>query len=131
MTNNNLEMLTAREQLMEDIDCIITDYFAEYDVNYDAELVRILCDAVCRNFPSNWCILIMPSKEQLIDALYQEYVFLCHDDFNPDEDPTPEEYLEMLKEMTYDELIEETSTDDIFSMDEFMSAWGWKLLNTM
>ena len=53
MTNNNLEMLTAREQLMEDIDCIITDYFAEYDVNYDAELVRILCDAVCRNFPSN------------------------------------------------------------------------------
>ena len=53
MTNNNLEMLTAREQLMEDIDCIITDYFAEYDVNYDAELVRILCDAVVRNFPSN------------------------------------------------------------------------------
>jgi len=26
--------------------------------------------------------------------------------------------------MTYDELVEETSTDDIFSMDEFMSAWG-------
>ena len=52
--NNQLEMLTAREQLMEDIDCIITDYFAEYDVNYDGELVRILCDAVCRNFPTNW-----------------------------------------------------------------------------
>ena len=64
------------------------------------------------------------SKEQLIDALYNEYVFLCHDDFDPDEDATPEEYLEMLKEMTYDELVEETSTDDIFSMDEFMSAWG-------
>ena len=46
-------MLMSREQLMEDIDCIITDYFAEYDVNYDAELVRILCDAVVRNFPSN------------------------------------------------------------------------------
>ena len=64
------------------------------------------------------------SKEQLIDALYNEYVFLCHDDFDPDEDATPEEYLEMLKEMTYDELVEETSTDDNFSMDEFMSAWG-------
>jgi len=51
--NTNLEMLTAREQLMEDIDCIITDYFAEYDVNYDGELVKILCDAVCRNFPTN------------------------------------------------------------------------------
>jgi len=64
------------------------------------------------------------NKEQLIEALYCEYVFLCHDDFDPDEDATPEEYLEMLKEMSYDELIEETSTDDIFSMDEFMSAWG-------
>ena len=67
-----------------------------------------------------------PSKEQLIDALYNEYVFLCHDDFDPDEDATPEEYLEMLKEMSYDELVEETGTDEIFSMDEFMSAWGWK-----
>ena len=64
------------------------------------------------------------TKEQLIDALYNEYVFLCHDDFDPDEDATPEEYLEMLKEMSYDELIEETSTDDIFSIDEFMSAWS-------
>ena len=63
------------------------------------------------------------SKEQLIDALYNEYVFLCHDDSDPDEDPTPEEYLEMLKEMSYDELVEETSTDEIFSMDEFMRAW--------
>ena len=50
---DHLEMLTAREQLMEDIDCIITDYFTEYDVNYDGELVKILCDAVCRNFPTN------------------------------------------------------------------------------
>ena len=63
------------------------------------------------------------SKEQLIDALYNEYLFLCHDDFDPDEDPTPEEYLEMLKEMSYDELIEETQTDDIFTIDEFMRAW--------
>ena len=48
---DQLEMLTAREQLMEDIDCIITEYFAEYDVNYDEELVKVLCDAVCKNFP--------------------------------------------------------------------------------
>ena len=64
------------------------------------------------------------SKEQLIDALYNEYLFLCHDDFDPDEDATPEEYLEMLKEMSYDELIEETQTDDIFTIDEFMRAWA-------
>ena len=64
------------------------------------------------------------TKEQLIEALYQEYLFLCHDDFDPDEDPTPEEYLEMLKEMEYDELIEETSTDEEFSLDDFMETWG-------
>jgi len=49
---SNLEMLTAREQLMEDIDCIITEYFQGID---DAELnqvTEILCDAVCRNFPT-------------------------------------------------------------------------------
>jgi hypothetical protein len=28
--------------------------------------------------------------------------------------------------MSYDELIEETGTDDIFHIDEFMQAWGWK-----
>ena len=78
----------------------------------------------CGNCGETKEVICMPSKEQLIDALYNEYVFLCHDDFDPDEDATPEEYLEMLKEMSYDELIEETSTDDIFSMDEFMSAWG-------
>ena len=60
------------------------------------------------------------TKDQLIEALYTEYVFLCHDDFDPDNDATPEEYLEMLKEMSYDELVEETSDD----IDEFMEAWG-------
>jgi len=63
------------------------------------------------------------SKEQLIDALYNEYVFLCHDDFDPDTDPTPEEYLDSIKDLSYDELVEETQTDDIFTLDEFMRAW--------
>jgi len=65
-----------------------------------------------------------PEELELIEALYNEYLFLCHDDFDPDEDTTPEEYLEMLKEMTYDELVEETQTDDIFTIDEFMNAWS-------
>jgi hypothetical protein len=49
-TMNQLEMLTAREQLMEDIDSIIDviDYADDKDT-----LVRVLCDAVCRNFPTN------------------------------------------------------------------------------
>jgi len=57
MTDPKLEMLSAREQLMEDIDCIIESFF--YDTwgdEYDEEktqLVTTLCDAVCANFPSN------------------------------------------------------------------------------
>jgi len=65
-----------------------------------------------------------PEELELIEALYNEYVWLCHDDFNPDEDPTPEEYLAMLKEMTYDELVEETMTDNTFTMDEYLRAWA-------
>lgn len=65
-----------------------------------------------------------PSREQLIDALYNEYVFLCHDDFEPGVDIDPEDYLVMLKDMKHEELIEETGTDDIFTLDEFMEAYG-------
>ena len=46
----NLEMLTAREQLMEDIDCIIESNFGE--VEYKDDVIRQLCDAVCKNFPT-------------------------------------------------------------------------------
>ncbi len=63
MTDNNinLEMLTAREQLMEDIDCIVDETFMEMfgweDVdkwsNHKDKLTSILCDAVCKNFPTN------------------------------------------------------------------------------
>ena len=58
MMNPNLEMLTAREQLMEDIDCIMSEFFDEHynmDDDYHPEkdeLVRTLCDAVCKNFPT-------------------------------------------------------------------------------
>ena len=48
---NYLEMLSAREQLMEDIDCIIESNFGE--VEYKDDVVRQLCDAVCQNFPTS------------------------------------------------------------------------------
>ena len=55
--NTNLEMLMAREQLMEDIDGIIETFCWEmWEGKYpetQEELTRILCDAVCRNFPTN------------------------------------------------------------------------------
>lgn len=53
---DNLEYLSAREQLMEDIDCIVEGFF--YDTWGDEfndemnDFTRILCDAVCKNFPS-------------------------------------------------------------------------------
>jgi len=49
---DKLEMLMQREQLMEDIDCIVDEYLSELDLPSD-DLVKVLCDAVCRNFPSN------------------------------------------------------------------------------
>jgi len=64
------------------------------------------------------------TKEQLIEALYNEYDFLCHDDFDPEVDLSPAEYLDEIREMTYDELVTETQTDETFTLDEFMEAYG-------
>tara|TARA_B100000902_G_C27131165_1_gene823668 strand:+ start:703 stop:861 length:159 start_codon:yes stop_codon:yes gene_type:complete len=47
---NNLEMLSAREQLMHDIDCIIDDY-CPFGTEGNNALIKHLCDAVCKNFP--------------------------------------------------------------------------------
>ena len=45
----DLEMLTQREQLMEDIDAIV-DCF-DRDTESNDELILRLCDAVIKNFP--------------------------------------------------------------------------------
>ena len=49
--NPHLEMLMQREQLMEDIENIIESNFGE--VEYKDDVIRMLCDAVCANFPTN------------------------------------------------------------------------------
>ena len=64
------------------------------------------------------------SHQQLVDALSAEYEFLCHDDFDPDVDMTASEYLDYLNAMTHAELIAETSTDDTFTLSEFMYAYS-------
>ncbi len=48
-----LEMITAREQLMEDIDAIITSQYLDDKIDEDdmEDIIRVLCDAVCANFP--------------------------------------------------------------------------------
>ena len=54
INNDTLEMLTAREQLMEDIDCIITSQYLDDKIDEDdmEDLIVILCDAVVKNFPT-------------------------------------------------------------------------------
>ena len=51
-TNPQLEMLTAREQLMEDIENTIDgelDGIISPELRY--EVIRRLCDKVCQSFP--------------------------------------------------------------------------------
>ena len=56
INNDMLEMLTSREQLMEDIDAIITSQYLDDKIDEDDmdDLIRVLCDAVCKNFPTKW-----------------------------------------------------------------------------
>ena len=64
------------------------------------------------------------TKQQLIDALVHEWEYLCHDDYDPDDD-TPEEYRLKMELLTTEELIEETSTGEGYTLDEFMENHGW------
>ena len=51
----DLEMLGQREQLMDDIDCIVDDFFYEKyngDIIERDELTTLYVIAVCRNFPT-------------------------------------------------------------------------------
>ena len=61
------------------------------------------------------------NRSALITALYNEYKFLCHDDFDPEVDPTPDEYLLMLQHLSDDELVNEASSDDI---NEFITNYA-------
>ena len=70
-------------------------------------------------------------KAQLIDALVAEWEYLCHDDFDPENDQTTEEYREDLidsscteENYTLEELVEETSTGEGYTLDEWMENWG-------
>lgn len=50
---NRLEMLSQREQLMEDIDCIVSEQYGQGNEELADEMIMLLCDAVCKNFPAN------------------------------------------------------------------------------
>jgi hypothetical protein len=59
------------------------------------------------------------TRAQLISALSAEYAHLCHDDFN-NNDMNDAQYAAFLASLSYDELVLETSTDDIYTLDEFI-----------
>ncbi len=61
------------------------------------------------------------TRVQLIDALSHEYDYLCHDDFDPDVDMSPTDYRASLDVLSYDQLVAETTTDDIYTLDEFIA----------
>ena len=48
------QLLTAREQLMWDIDGIVEEFACNNNISEDdmEDLIRVLCNAVCKNFPS-------------------------------------------------------------------------------
>ena len=53
INNDTLEMLSAREQLMEDIIAIVDGELSGIiSDRLSNELVMRLCDAVCKNFPT-------------------------------------------------------------------------------
>ena len=63
------------------------------------------------------------TRADIINALVAEWEYLCHDDYDP-EDQTPEEYREELQDFTLEQLIEETSTGEGYTLDEWMKNWG-------
>ena len=65
-----------------------------------------------------------PTREQLIEALVKEYEYLCHDDYNPEEDVTPEEYRGLIETFSHDELIAETRTDEEYTLEEYLEIFG-------
>jgi hypothetical protein len=64
------------------------------------------------------------TRAQIIDALCAEWDYLCHDDFDPENDQTTEEYRNDLIKMTLEEIIEETGIDEDYTLDEYMESWG-------
>ena len=63
------------------------------------------------------------TRQQLIDALVAEYDYLCHDDYDPDVDMSPDEHLAYLDSLSVEQLIDDTGTDAEFTLDDFMSRY--------
>ena len=74
------------------------------------------------------------SQQQLITALQNEYEYLIHDEFDPEEDMSSEDHLKGINSLSVAELkkaIEESiltencckEDEDKISFDEYMEMW--------
>ncbi len=63
------------------------------------------------------------TRADILNALVAEWEYLCHDDSEPD-DLSPEEYREELQDFTLEQLVEETSTGEGYTLDEYMENYG-------
>lgn len=74
------------------------------------------------------------TKEQLIAALCNEYEYLIHDDFDPEDDMSAEDYLESVKSLSLEQLKEEIldsvkadndnqDEGDSVSVSDYMNRW--------
>ena len=68
----------------------------------------------------------MFTDDQLRKALLGEYVYLCHDDFDPDNDMTEEQYKEWLSTLSRDELISTIAIDfdDNYTLTDFVQTYS-------
>ena len=64
------------------------------------------------------------TREQLINALVNEYEYLCHDDFDPSVDLTTEEYRLKIECYNDEDLIAEASVDEYFTIDQFIRTYS-------
>ena len=64
------------------------------------------------------------SREQIIDALIGEHEAYVHSIGIEDGDMTRDECTDYLKELSYEQLVEETSTDKVFTLEEFVSSYN-------
>ena len=60
------------------------------------------------------------THQQLIDALSTEYDTLCQEDYDPDVDMSPSEYVDYLCTLSVEQLIDETDTDDGYTLDDYI-----------
>ena len=67
------------------------------------------------------------TDNQIRKALCNEWEWLCHDDYNPDEDMSQREYEDYVLDLNTEQLIEETCTDnEYFTLKNYMEHWGEK-----